>query len=279
MQNKASSFLPRIQPGVEEPWVDNRVPGAVGAITDWINAQSLRPFPIFALGAAIVVVGTIIGRKVRGPQGGPTHLYMIGLLPTGWGKDGPLGGALRLLTAFDESLIGPDQFVSSQGVYRQLIAQPLCCCIVDELGEQIELLNDQSGNGFVTMVFSTLKIAYNGWKDVRTAATAHSDSKIIRCPAPSILGAGTPEEFFRALKAKDLKGGFVNRLLVLPFEGHRKPPEKIRTATVEPPQALLDRLRALPRLGVLESSLDKKLPAPMDIPWADDGAARCIFCV
>lgn len=39
-----------------------------------------------------------------------------------------------------------DEFVSSQGVWRFLKARPLCCCFVDELGEQVALINDQKGN-------------------------------------------------------------------------------------------------------------------------------------
>src|SRR5262249_46325260 len=176
------------QPLVEEPWVDNKVPGAVGAITDWIIAYSIRPNPMMALGVALTVVGTVIGRRVKGPQDGATHLYMIMLAPTGFGKDDPLNCGRRLLTAFDESLIGPDEFVSSQGLWRCLTKQPLCCCFVDELGEQIALINDQKGNGFVSMVFSTLKKCYNAWSDVRTAAKAGQDSEVIRSPAPSIIG-------------------------------------------------------------------------------------------
>jgi hypothetical protein len=270
-----NAFLKKstVQPVIEEPWVDNRVPGTVGAITDWILAYSIRPNPVMALGVALTVVGTVVGRRVQGPQDSATHLYMIMLAPTGFGKDDPLNCGRRLLSAFDEQLIGPDEFVSSQGLWRFLKARPLCCCFVDELGEQVALINDQKGNGFVSMVFSTLKKCYNAWSDVRTAAKADFDSDVIRCPAPSIIGAGTPESFFRALRAKDLETGFINRLVVLPFEGHKKPPEKMRTVPAVPPQELIDRLKALPRLSILDQTGGGKLPKPLGLGWADDGAA------
>jgi hypothetical protein len=126
----------------------------------------------------------------------------------------------------------------------------------------------------MTMVFSSLKKCYNAWSDVRTATKAGADSDIIRSPAPSVIGAGTPESFFRALKSKDLESGFINRMVVLPFEGNKKPPEKIRTASPEPPKELLDRLRQLPQLhGVMdEIGGSNKLPPPLPIGWADDGA-------
>jgi hypothetical protein len=264
------------QPTVEEPWVGDRIPGAVGAITDWIIAYSIRPSPMMALGVALAIVGTVIGRRVKGPQDCATHLFMIGLAPTGFGKDDPLNCGRRLLTALNEDLIGPDEFVSSQGIWRHLKKAPLCCCFVDELGEQIALLNDQRGNGFVGMALSTLKKCFNGWSDVRTPATAHQDSDVIRCPAPSVIGFGVPDRFFEVLRKKDLSGGFVNRLLVLPFEGVKKPPEKMRTVPAEPPKELIDRLGRLPRLSwdVLDRLPDGKIPEPLEWGWADDGAAE-----
>jgi hypothetical protein len=70
-----------------------------------------------------------------------------------------------------------------------------------------------------------------------------------------------------------LESGFINRLVVLPFEGHKKPPEKMRTVPAEPPKELINRLCALPRLTILDHMGDGKLPTPLVLPWADDGAA------
>jgi hypothetical protein len=136
------------------------------------------------------------------------------------------------------------------------------------------LINDQKANGFVGMVFGALKKCYNAWGEVRTAAKADEDSHVIRCPAPSIVGAGVPEIVFRSLEHKDLAGGFLNRLLVLPFEGHKKPAEKIRTVPADPPKELLARLYALPQLrwGFDKPVGDDKLKPPLEIGWADDGA-------
>jgi hypothetical protein len=104
MNNK--KFLESTQPLAEEPWIGNRVPGTVGAITDWILAYSIRPNPMMALGVALVIVGTVIGRRIKGPQDAATHLYMIMLAPTGFGKDDPLNCGRRLLTAFEEKFAG-----------------------------------------------------------------------------------------------------------------------------------------------------------------------------
>src|SRR5437588_803969 len=59
------------QPTVEEPWVGDRIPGAVGAITDWIIAYSIRPSPMMALGVALAIVGTVKRRPRR--AAGPSN--------------------------------------------------------------------------------------------------------------------------------------------------------------------------------------------------------------
>jgi hypothetical protein len=104
---KADLFIsPPIQPSVEEkrqltvPWSSIQVPptandvealtyvpGLVGEITEWIVSGAKRPNRVMALGVASVVVGTLIGHAVKGPTGSATHLYVIILAPTGYGKD------------------------------------------------------------------------------------------------------------------------------------------------------------------------------------------------
>src|SRR5215831_7343905 len=84
------------------------VPGVVGGITEWIVRSAPRPNRMMALCAAVALVGTLIGRYVRGPIGSGTHLYLIMLALSGYGKDWPLQAGRKLLEALKKgSLIGP----------------------------------------------------------------------------------------------------------------------------------------------------------------------------
>ena len=97
------------------------VPGLVGQIVDWIVAGARRPNRVMALGVALGVVGTLIGRRVEGPTGNATHLYIFILAPTGWGKDHPLWCGNKLMIAVEaKSLLGPSEFVSGRGIIRYL---------------------------------------------------------------------------------------------------------------------------------------------------------------
>src|SRR5262249_3787385 len=88
-----------IPEGVSDIEALTYVPGLVGQIVDWIVAGARRPNRVMALGVALTVVGTLIGRRFEGPTGCATHLYVFILAPTGWGKDHPLWCGNKLMIA------------------------------------------------------------------------------------------------------------------------------------------------------------------------------------
>jgi hypothetical protein len=100
-----------------------------------------------------------------------------------------------------------------------------------------------------------------------TAEKVKEESQTIEWPAPSIIGAATPEKFFNALKPSDLESGFANRLLILPFEGHQRPAERQTTAkSQEPPKSLIAELK----------KLDRRMPFAQRILKERPGAERSV---
>jgi hypothetical protein len=101
------------------------VPGVVGDMVDWMVSTAKRPNRMMALSTALCVVGTLIGRCVKGPTGSGTHLYVVILAPTGYGKDHPLWCGKTILKAVKAAhLIGPDEFASSPGFTKRLAENP-----------------------------------------------------------------------------------------------------------------------------------------------------------
>src|SRR5262249_55760286 len=123
------------EPPVDELTHFTTVPGVVGEIVDWIVATSRRPNRVLALGAAVSVVGTLIGRRVAGPTRSATHLYAVGVAPTGSGKQHLLDSIIRLLEAAKAGgHIGPSKFFSLSAVLDLLSSKPLVLCPQDEIG-------------------------------------------------------------------------------------------------------------------------------------------------
>src|SRR5262249_28069725 len=181
------------------------VPGVVGEITEWIVRSAPRPNRMMALGAAVVTIGTLIGRYFMGPSASATPPYIIMLAPAGYGKDWPLQAGEKLLDAVGKpTLIGPDSWSSEVGLQEVLKRSPLICCFVDELGDQLSLLTSQGTNKFVSDTLGLLKKCYNAWATFHTPETAHREMVRIDWPAVSIVGAATPESFFGSLTPREV---------------------------------------------------------------------------
>jgi hypothetical protein len=253
------------------------VPGLVGDITEWTVRAAPRPNRMMALCSAVALVGILIGRYVRGPIGSGTHLYLIMLALSGYGKDWPLQAGRKLLEALKKNyLIGPSEWSSSVGLLKALARNPLLCCFVDEFGDQISLLNNQKQNPFVWKTLGTLKTCFNSWDSLDTAETANRESVRIDWPALSVVGAATPDAFFSSFVSYDVQGGLVNRFLGLPYEGLRRPPEQeVPPGARDVPPDLIEKLKLLPQApdSILEYTLDGRPAQLLDIPWAP-GASR-----
>jgi hypothetical protein len=88
------------------------------------------------------------------------------------------------------------------------------------------------------------------------------------------------------LQPGDLESGFANRLLILPFEGHRRAPEQSPApGSKDPPAQLVNALRALPKriepglgavLDVPADGLVRPKPPLISIGWGD-GAEGVYF--
>jgi hypothetical protein len=244
-----------------------------------------------ALGVALAVVGTLLGRRVEGPTGCGTHLFIFIIAPTGWGKDWPLWcGNKLMIVAGAKELIGPSEFVSGRGLIKLLKRKPLMISLVDELADLFELINKQDDNPWVRDLMGHFKKLYNSWQIYVTAETMKDPSVTINHAAFTMVGACTPESLFSAMTPRDVEGGFANRPMLLPFEGCRRPPERdVPDGLDEPPPELVKALQALrPLRSVLDRRSDEIADSDGEAPpvaradrvkivWGSDAAKQAYF--
>lgn len=250
------------------------VPGVVGDIVEWIISGARRPNRMMALGVALVTVGTIVGHAVAGPTDSASHLFLIMLAPTGYGKDWPLQCGTRIFDAIGMAdRLGPSEWVSGRGMLKRMQKGGVMVCFMDEFGDQLAMANSKQSI-WVSDIIGILKIAYNSRAVFYTAEKVNEESERIDCPAVSIVGAATPEKFFGALTPEDLESGFANRLGILPFEGHRRPPEQDppKGADVVPADLIAD-LKRLPVAGPIDALAGLR-PQPIKIDWQDAEARK-----
>jgi hypothetical protein len=257
-----------------------KVPGVIGDIIDFIVATARRPNRVLALGAAVAVVGTLIGRRVAGPTRSATHLYVIPVGPTGSGKQHLLEAAMALMWAADaHGHIGPGEFISMPAVLSFITRKPLALCLQDEYGAFLHRITSKKASGFELAISKVLRTLWaTSFAPMATPEWANRETKIIQSPAISILGLSTSDEFHGALQGEHVANGFLNRFLVLNSD--------LRAADREPelepgavPERLSAALQALYLWSGPESLLQidnpKAVFTPEVLPWASEAAGTC----
>jgi hypothetical protein len=194
-------------------------PGLVGDIIDWVTATSRRPNRVLALGTAITVVGTLIGRRVTGPTNSATHLYVVSIARSGAGKQHVLDAAMRLMRAAKaDAHIGPSRFHSGSAIFQRLTDQPVMLCVQDEVGAVLRAATNRKAGTHERQVGELLRSLWGlSFATLSAPAWATIDTiKLVQCPAMSILGLSTPDEFTAALQGESIDNGLLNRFLALP---------------------------------------------------------------
>jgi hypothetical protein len=268
------------EPPVDELARYTTVPGVVGEIVDWIVATSRRPNRVLALGAAITVVGTLIGRRAAGPTRSATHLYAVGIAPTGSGKQHLLDSVIRLMEAAKASNhIGPSKFFSLSAVLDLLSSKPLLLCPQDEIGVFLKTVTSKRATSHEAAVSQILRALWGiSFTSMPTPAWAQREMQIISCPALSIFGVSTPEEFHAALQGESAVNGFLNRFLA--FSSNLRAVDRDPESDPSRVPALLsEALQTLYLWSGPESLIQIGNPnarlQPEILPWASEEAGNC----
>ena len=256
------------------------VPGLVGELVDWITATSRRPNRVLALGAAVTVVGTLIGRRAAGPTRSATHLYAVGIAPTGSGKQHLLDSVIRLMEAAKAgNHIGPSKFFSLSAVLELLSSKPLVLCPQDEIGVFLRAVTSRKATSHEAAVSQILRALWGiSFASMPTPAWAQRETQLISSPALSIFGVSTLEEFHAALQGESVANGFINRFLAL-TSNIRAPDRDPETDPSCVPASLSRDLQALYLWSGPESLIQIGNPSariqPEILPWASEEANDC----
>ena len=252
-------------------------PGLVGKIADWIVETSDFQQPLLAIGAALVTIGAVAGRHLAGPSRSGTHLYIIGVAPTGAGKDRPMSAINELLLAAKLShLIGPGRFTSESAIINTVARSPSCVCAIDEFGSFLAKGRSRNASTHEQGISALLRTLYtSSFKPVATQERAGEQFKMLHSPSMSIFGTSTLEELYSALGSAETTNGLLNRFMILENPVR---PQRIKAAndSPDPPQEIIDGLRAIYwRLGDLGSGPyhgagDIPCPPPQIVPWRDE---------
>lgn len=222
-------------------------PGLVGELADWICNWTAEPIRIHAVGAALVIVGTLIGRKVYSrTRPSSAALYIGAIAPSGMGKQHPQD-AIRM--ALDEvqgsSALHCGWNVSLPALVMALHTNASKVMIADEFADKLIGLRSKNASTSQSAISEGLRSLWgtNTGTYSPDVSLARGDAKILR-PHLSFYGASTVKDFVRSLVSKDVTNGLFNRFLILPRFGEvERQPEP--DGIMHLPMELKDRLQWL----------------------------------
>jgi hypothetical protein len=257
------------------------IPGALGDVIDWIVSTARRPNRVLALGAAIVTLGTLIGRRVAGPTRSATHLYVVTIAPATAGKDHPRRCILPLLDAAKAGVhVHLGDITSQSGFNRVMKTTPLSAVVIDEIAGFLGRITCPKSSHWERRLAEKLREQWScSFGAIGTMTSAEQHDMRIECPAMSIFGTSTSDEFWSVLQGTEVKNGLFSRFLVLESNRHN-PDQDPDTGPFEVPAALKTRLGELycwdgnPLATARLNDPGVKFK-PYILPWTDRYAKEC----
>jgi hypothetical protein len=199
--------------------------GLLGHVVEYIRATAALPDRFMALAGALSALGKCLDRKVLGPTGNSTILFILLIAETGSGKQHIINCIRIILRAagMEEAIVASgiasmqavEQILEGKG--ENIPPQPSPLVVIDEYGSFLTRISTKGQTGNVSEIPATLQTLW-GWppelKWMGSIKVAKEMVKVLG-PAFAIFGSSTERAFFFALKQRQVAGGFVNRHMLI----------------------------------------------------------------
>lgn len=212
---------------------------------DWILARSIRPQPILAFAGTLALFSLLTARRY-GLDRARTNLYILGIAPTGSGKNDPRSAIKDLLIRADLAKhLGGEDLASDSGILSALDREPATLFQLDEFGEMVGRWtspNAKSHEKAIKTVLLSMFSANGGrvlGKEYSQASKKKQDQveRIdLKDPCMVVHGTTTPD-MWEYLEGRDAARGFLSRMLV--FESDLTCPPMNAVGDTTPPADLL----------------------------------------
>ncbi len=226
------------------------VPGALRAFLDHCAATAVSPQPFLDLAAGIAMIGAVAGRRYRTTTDLRTNIYTVGVADSGGGKDHARKQARRCMHAAGLSAyLGGSDIASGPAIRTALSRHPAILFQIDEFGDWLrDVLGEKSPmhrRQIATMFKELYSSASVPWQGVEYAdqSRAGRPREDIHDPHACLYGTTTPAQFWGAVEGASLHDGLMARMLI--FVSPCSYPDEREPELAEPPEALLDALKAI----------------------------------
>lgn len=193
--------------------------GTIGETVRWICGSAIKPQPELALMNTLAAMGAVFGRRYATEWDTRTNIYIVGLAPTGSGKDHSRKQIKKLLhAAYLDDFYAGDSIVSAPGMLRGVEKHPAQILLLDEIGMLLRAITDERSPSHFRLVSKALTELFSSSNSVfhgGNYASADVNPIIIDHPSLCVYGTSTLEKYTEALSRSAIASGELNRFLVL----------------------------------------------------------------
>lgn len=194
--------------------------GFVEDVMTYINETAVCPQPMFALGAALVLAGTLYGRRVAAEDGQRTNLFVMSVGYTSSGKDHPLKSIQRILDECGATHLRLGQVTSDSAIEWALKREPRTCLIIDEAGHFFSGIGDPNAKGspqhaIKPALLELWSSAGGRWKGKQRVPRDGKEVPPLTVDDPHLCLYATtqPQILFESMSRNDLRDGWLSRNL------------------------------------------------------------------
>lgn len=230
-----------------EPRLYANLPGALGALHEWMITSGTKEQPVLALGAALAFMAAAIGQRVMLQRWNTRpNIYIVGIGHSGCGKQQALNCCKRIarMAGLSAKVTGVEEIISDAGIMTAVAAAPHHVMLIDEISSLISSAGDKNAQTSLKATVTTLLKLYSSSEtSIKTKAYADPEkNKEIDQPCVSLYGCSTRKGLFKSLSATDISSGLLSRVVL--FDAGDHDPLGHAPGAVQPPESVVDWLRA-----------------------------------
>lgn len=267
--------------------MQERPPGVLGDIAEYLYAAAPRPVPECALAGAIGLLAGICGRAYNVSRTG-LNQYVVMIGPSGIGKESISSGLDRVLDQVKDTIpavtmfLGPSNIQSAPGLYKmfgpqdQKGATPSFVSVIPEFGKKLKVWTDPRASSNEQMLHAAYLDLWTKSGRGQSAggfkySDAAKDMPKVFAPGLSIIGDTVPSRFYEACTAASIEGGLIPRMLLIEYKGDRPANNAEAAARAQMPPDAVARLKALVEVALMRNQIND----PIDVKMTS--AARDLF--
>jgi 5S rRNA maturation endonuclease (ribonuclease M5) len=199
-------------------------PGMIGRISKWINHTAIHPLPELELGCAIAAVGIVYAHKVRTVTDLRSNMYVMGISPSGSGKDHARKCIKSLLHAAGvQNLVGGKPKSGAAILTMAAKNDGKCLLLWDEIGRVLEGISARNSQSYQRDISTNLMELFTSSNTLFLGdELANRDGKTNRVdidqPCFNIYATTVKDSLYAAMTSKEAVDGFLSRWLVFEAE-------------------------------------------------------------